>query len=49
MPELDGGGVSEIQTLAEFKLLFFKDGFPYLIVGIFTVIESDGMKNLEPL
>ena len=24
-----GGGVSEIQTLAEFKLLFFKDGFPY--------------------
>ena len=24
------GGVSEIQTLAEFKPLFFKDGFPNL-------------------
>ena len=29
VPELDGrGGVSEIQTLSEFKPLFFKDGFP---------------------
>ena len=56
MPELDGGGASEIQTLAEFKLLFFKDGFPnnfnllisiLLLISLFSGNKIGGTEDIK--
>ena len=51
-----GGGVTEIRALAEFKLLFFKDGFPnnfnllisiLLLISLFSGNKIGGTEDIK--